>query len=290
MIRYHDIVLGITTRGRLPQVEAQGRSLRQCKGIDDVGIVVVDDCNDSYGPKELARIYPKGARIYRTRRHSGAASLACRIALELMTRTERPVVVILDCDLICAPDFLDTICTVLPRTKGFFSLFNTPSHPAVRNAGDGLLEKDAVGAAGCVMRRQIALDVLNAVGPGPRFDWRMCTYLKSVDVPVLCLKDSAVQHIGFAGGQNSGPAGGDFGAGFGADSDVNTSIMFETIVATMQTGFRNLAAHLDRQRRQIARLEAEIAALKEAVPNAEAAEPETAGDGRRRASGAGGTN
>lgn len=288
MIRYQDIVLGITTRGRLPQVEAQGRSLRQCKGIDDVGIVVVDDCNDGYGPKELAQIYPRGARIYRTRRHSGAASLACRIALEALTRTERAVVVILDCDLICAPDFLDTICTFLPRTKGFFSLFNTPSHPVIRNAGDGLLEKDAVGAAGCVMRRQIALEVLNAVGPGLRFDWRMCAYLKSIDIPVLCLKESAVQHIGFAGGQNSGPASGDFGAGFGAD--VNTSIMFETIVATMQTGFAALATHVERQRRQIARLEAEIAALKETTPNAEDAEPHPAGNGPCRAASAGGTD
>jgi hypothetical protein len=288
MIRYQDIVLGITTRGRLPQVEAQGRSLRQCKGIDDVGVVVVDDCNDSYGPKELARIYPRGAKIYRTDRHSGNASHACRIALELMTRTERTVLVILDSDLICAPDFLDAICAFLPRTKGFFSLFNTPSHPAVLSAGEGLLEKDAVGAAGCVMRREIALDVLNAVGPEPRFDWCMCAYLKSVDIPILCLKDSAVQHIGFAGGQNSGPASGDFGTGFGAD--VNTSIMFETIVATMQTGFRSLAAHLVQQRRRIALLEAEIAALKEATPAAEAAEPDPAGDDPRHASGAGGTS
>lgn len=261
MIRYQDIVLGITTRDRLSHVRAQGRSLRQCKGIDEVGIVVVDDFNQSYGPKQLARIYPRGTRIYRTDRHSGSADHACRIALELMTRTEREVLVILDSDLVCAAEFLDTICEFLPRTKGFFSLFNAPSHPARRDAGDHL-EKASVGSAGCVIRRQIALDLLNAVGPGRNFDWRMCDYLKSVEIPILCLRNSVVQHIGFAAGQNSALMGGDFGVGFEAYSPANTAIMFETIVATMQTGFRNVAAHLEHQRREIVRLEAEIAALK----------------------------
>lgn len=247
------LAIGIPVRNRRHLVEFNAFSVSRMKhppGME-LRLLVLDDASTDFGPDLLRRIYPAGAAIIRKDGHSGGADHA---AVELMRRLlalRTDAVMLLDSDFILRPDVLLTIRDLLPRTDGILSLFNTDSHAAYQEQGPFLLKK-SVGSAGTVWTRERAQEVLAHVAEGPRWDWRFCEYLVARGVPIFCLRNSAVQHLGFAEGQNSTVTHGDYGNGFTAQVSDYLYFITGEIVRSQRRGFGNLDARLRKVERVLA--------------------------------------
>ena len=161
----------------------------------------------------------------------------CDLLNRLVT-TGADALVLLDLDMIVAADFAEKIVELLPLTNGILCLFNTAAHPAFGARGPLILKK-AVGSAGTVWPRDLAQKMLDAVPPGPRWDWRFCDYLIDSGYEICVVRNSLAQHIGINGGQNtSSPLSGDFGAGF-SDVDAQSAyVLIEQIGFGAQSAVR----------------------------------------------------
>jgi glycosyltransferase involved in cell wall biosynthesis len=250
---FSDISIVITTFNRLNFVESQGRSLSLCRGIDQARIFVFDDASTEYTAEKLSEIYPQHSEIFVADTNSGGADYATRIALDFVSKLNTEIIVLLDSDLIISSRVLENVIELMPKSSGFFSLFNAPSHNTLRVAGEFVV-KDYVGAAGCVFSQRILSRILEGVPPGPGFDWRFGDYLKECKIPILSVRDSLVQHIGFANGQHSHSLSGDFGTGFLDYSPVNTAAIHDAFLLSMRSGLTELWCQLEDCRRELREL------------------------------------
>ncbi len=255
--QYSDIAIGITTFNRPRLVEACARSLSQAAGIEQVHLLVNDDCSTDYDLGFLKSCFPAVADIDRNLMNSGGADFACRNMMERLCGTNAKILIVLDSDLIFAKDFLDQALALIKTTDGFLSLFNTPTHPATGMRG-GLLVKKDVGAAATVWAADVARAVLAATPAGRMFDWRFCEYLTQARIDILTVKASLVQHLGFAEGQNSSDRGGDIGIGFADADSFNAYLMQQELAQALNQGFKEIAKRFDQQQHV---LEAHMRAL-----------------------------
>ncbi|MBC9207374.1 glycosyltransferase [Roseomonas aerophila] len=236
------ILFGVTTFNRLDIVALAARSLSHAAGVADAAILVIDDASTDYDLDALRPLFPPHAKFIRRPVNSGRADYAAHELLRVF-REERveDILVCLDSDLLVAEDVIATLQAAFPRTDGLLSLLNAPSHPGtLRN---GLLVKRSVGFAGTAWSRDVVAEVLEHVQPSPRYDWDICEHLVATGREIFCLPDSAVQHLGFAQGQNSHFLRADYGLSFTDTNWWNVSAIQETLLFGVRQEFRNVMAH-----------------------------------------------
>ena len=225
------VAIGVATFNRGDLVSMSARSLSRSRLPPDTDIVVVDDASTEFDVEFLKELYPAGTDIQRRENNSGGADYALCDLLNRLVTTGADALVLLDSDMIVAADFAEKIVELLPLTNGILCLFNTAAHPAFGARGPLILKK-AVGSAGTVWPRDLRQKMLDAVPPGPRWDWRFCDYLIDSGYEICVVRNSLAQHIEINAGQNtSSPCPGDFGAGF---SDVDAQSAY---VLIEQIGF-----------------------------------------------------
>lgn len=236
------LAIGIPVCNRQHLVEFNAFSVSRLivpEGLD-LRIVVIDDGSTEFGTDLLSSIYPKETKILRRETPSGGADYATADVLRRLVEENTDIVMILDSDCILRSDALITIDQTFSSTDGFLSLFNTDSHPHLLEAG-GLLLKTSIGAAGTVWSRALARDVLDNVAVGRRWDWRFGEYLRERNVRLFCLKNSALQHLGFSSGENSNAVYGDFGKGFSDPAIEYLYGITEELVRAQKKGFEQLS-------------------------------------------------
>jgi hypothetical protein len=94
---------------------------------------------------------------------------------------------------------------LITKTKGVLSLFNSNSHREDEVIDCDLLIKKTVGSAGTLFakeRLQELLEYFNSMDMVKGFDWQWSEYFTSNNIPIFCVRESLVQHIGYKG-QNS---------------------------------------------------------------------------------------
>jgi hypothetical protein len=225
--------IGVATWNRKSIVAAHAASLRESRLPVDTKILVIDDASSEYDVEFLASIFPPGSEIRRNQTNSGGADFALANLMKELLKTDADVVMLLDSDLLVHEEFVGVGLGLLDQTDGLLSLFNTPNHPALREVGPFLI-KESIGSAGTLWSRELAESVIRDVADGARWDWRFCDHVRSTGREIYVSKQSMVQHVGFAEGQNSKLDYGDFGAGF-ADSDArNAYRLIEGNVAYVQ--------------------------------------------------------
>ncbi|MCA3572338.1 MAG: hypothetical protein IOC86_00365 [Aestuariivirga sp.] len=79
---------------------------------------------------------------------------------------------------------------------------------------------------------------------GDFWDWRFCEYLQGRGIRIFCMRNSALQHLGFANGQNSSLSSGDYGRGFADDVVEYLYFITEEIVRAQKSSFKQLDARL----------------------------------------------
>jgi glycosyltransferase involved in cell wall biosynthesis len=256
------IALGVPTFNRSQLVELHARSLCAARLPLDTIIIVVDDASTEYGVDYLEPLFPKGSEIRRRARNSGAADYAVRNVMENLLATDADAVMLLDSDMLVADDFLEVGAQLLPYSDGILSLFNTPSHPAYGSRGPFVLKK-TIGSAGALWRRDVAEKTFSSVRPGMKWDWRFCAFLVDSGYEICVTRNSLVQHLGFAAGENSSLRSGDYGVGF-SDSTIRAGYaVIEQVVLSSQSGFRHLLETTTSTQKRIDRLQEELCQLKQ---------------------------
>ena len=191
------VAVAVPTHNRIGYVQLTSKALRGTVPANDVW--VFDDQSDEYKHKDLASWYGT-EHIFISKRRLKADAMARHI-LEWFVSSQYDVLVLLDSDLLVAPNWLDSLHAGLRDSKGLLSLYRSgaPKHRSLR-CGGVLCEQPSMGNAGTVWRRSIAEKMLSEMSNRDGgFDWGWSEWCTKNRVPMQALKASAVLHIGMHG-------------------------------------------------------------------------------------------
>lgn len=213
------LTIGITTYNRPRLLEMLARSLAQVDNVQDVGLLVLDDCSQEYGPEFLQALFPR-AQVHRAERNSGGADYAMHRLFEHFARHGEGWLLNLDADLLLSRRLVDCCLRIVeseralpPERHALYSVFNAPSHPAV-GFDDGFLLKRTVGAAATLWSRPLLAGVVQHVPPSRKYDWDWSAHLTRCGVPIRVTPRSYVQHLGRVGQNSRSFVGMDHGVHF----------------------------------------------------------------------------
>ena len=191
------VAVAVPTHNRIGYVQLTSKALRGTVPANDVW--VFDDQSDEYKHKDLASWYGT-EHIFISKRRLKADAMARHI-LEWFVSSQYDVLVLLDSDLVVAPNWLGSLHAGLRDSKGLLSLYRSgaPKHKSLR-CGGVLCEQPSMGNAGTVWRRSIAEKMLSEMSNREGgFDWGWSEWCTKNRVPMQALKSSAVLHIGMHG-------------------------------------------------------------------------------------------
>ena len=191
------VAVAVPTHNRIGYVQLTSKALRGTVPANDVW--VFDDQSDEYKHKDLAAWYGT-EHIFIAKRRLKADAMARHI-LEWFVSSQYDVLVLLDSDLVVAPNWLDSLHDGLRESKGLLSLYRSgaPKHKSLR-CGGVLCEQPSMGNAGTVWRRSITEKMLSEMSNREGgFDWGWSEWCTKNRVPMQALKASAVLHIGMHG-------------------------------------------------------------------------------------------
>ena len=239
-----NITVGLTTFNR------KGILLNVLKTINNLDkshdYLVCDDASTEYNDEFLKEIF-HGWRVYRAEVNSGRADFAISRLMDIFLDTGKEYLLLLDSDLLIDPDITNFICKNAEKTEGIFSVFNTPSHPTIREE-DLWLIKPHIGSAGTVFRRDILSDIRKNVPPSKQYDWDWSNYLLEKNIPIKVSKRSYVQHLGFSNGENaSNFTMGDIGINFYDYTPFNLSVILDEYLIQERNYQRDLIRQLNQR-------------------------------------------
>jgi hypothetical protein len=199
------LTIGITTFNRRTLLETFAHSLSQVHRLQDAALLVMDDCSQEFDAEFLRRLFP-GATVVRASQNSGGADYAMHRLFEHFVRHGQGWLLNLDADMLASRHLVERCLAIIEAERsapapGVYSVFNTPSHPAVGTDGDFLVKR-TVGAAATLWPKALLAEVVQNVPPTRRFDWDWSAYLSRRGVPIRVTRRSLVQHLGRVG-QNS---------------------------------------------------------------------------------------
>ncbi len=114
-------------------------------------------------------------------------------------------ILIFDSDLIIHKNFFDVLSTLIDKTQGVITLYNSFFHLTEEYNDELCIKKDA-GFAGLVIRKDILQKFLYYAENkkmkfnfGPLTDWGLSEFLEKHDIKIFCVKNSLIQHLGISG-------------------------------------------------------------------------------------------
>ena len=191
------IAVAIPTHNRIGYVQLTSKALHGTYTPKDIW--VFDDMSTEYGYKELLNWYATN-NVFVTKKHLKADAMARHI-LEWFVNTEYDILVLLDSDMVVAPNWWKSLNRGLQESKGILSLYNSaaPKHKSV-HCGNVLCQQSSMGNAGTVWRRDLAKRMLSEMSARDGgFDWGWPEWCSNNNIPMEALKESAVLHIGVHG-------------------------------------------------------------------------------------------
>ena len=226
MENFAKITFGICTYNRKKIVEKSAASLKKIKGIENIKIVVFDDCSDEYDVNFLRSIFPISAKIIRQEKNNGADKNTS-IMYEYFLKSDDEWLFNADSDLIYRTDILDAIKYYMNKSHGFMSFFNSINHRTIGRNGC-FVKKDSVGAAGCLLNRDVVKIILeNIKYRNIGFDVGFSKLLRSKGYYLNTTEKSFVQHIGVSG-YNSRDINFDYGENFWIQNMYNADSIEQT--------------------------------------------------------------
>lgn len=226
------ITFGICTFNRKSILEKSVASLKNIKDIEKANILIVDDCSTEYDESFLRNLFPS-ARIIR-QKHNKGPDKNTSIMYEEFLKSDDDWLLNADSDLIYRSDIMGAIQQYKDKSKGFITFFNCINHNTIGKK-KYLVEKDSVGAAGCLLHRTIVKYILDNISfRNNGFDVGFSKLLRDSSIRLYATKDSYVQHIGVSG-FNSKDITFDYGENFRCDSLKNAEILEETFETYLKT-------------------------------------------------------
>ncbi len=191
------IAVAIPTYNRIGYVQLTSSTLRGTFPSRDIW--VFDDGSNEYTYKDLIQMYST-KHVFVTKKHLNADAMARHI-LEWFLSTDYDVLVLLDSDLLVAPNWVQSLRQGLEHSKGLLSLYRSgaPKH-ITKNCQQYLCKMPSMGNAGTVWTRALTEKMLSEMpNHDGGFDWGWSEWCQKNAVPMEALKESAVLHIGMHG-------------------------------------------------------------------------------------------
>jgi hypothetical protein len=195
-------------------LKIMAESLYASHPLPSCNIRVYDDCSTEYGIDELKAIFPAAASIKRNEQNIKADKNMYQMYANFLTSSD-DYFFNADSDLLFYPDWLNSALELIQETDGILSLFNSVVHPVGKIVNERLCVKGHIGAAGTLFTRgrlEELMDRFPDIEEIKAFDWQWSEYFYNKNIPIYCVNNSLIQHIGYAG-QNS-KAFFDFGRNF----------------------------------------------------------------------------
>lgn len=222
------IMFGICTYNRKRIIEYSSASLNRIKNINNIDICIFDDASQEYDLSYLKSLYPSAKEIIISEKNKGADANSIQM-LSRFINSQNEWLFIADSDLIFCEDILNIIRNYIVEYKkrgyfGVISFFNTYTHPITDIIDDMFCRKEKVGAAGVLLNKDVAREIVNAVDSNSPYDVQFSKIFNERGYDILCSQKSYVQHIGIEG-YNSLYYTFDWGKDFLLDSIENAKII-----------------------------------------------------------------
>jgi glycosyltransferase involved in cell wall biosynthesis len=191
------ICVAIPTYNRIGYVQLTSSALKGT--FPSLNTWIFDDKSTEYSEQDLIGWYGT-EHVWQSKKRLKADAMARHI-LEWFLSTKYDVLVLLDSDLLVAPDWHDDLQKGLHKSIGLLSLYRSgaPKHKSV-SCGDILCTMPSMGNAGTVWRRDLAKRMLVEMpNRDGGFDWGWSEWCTKNKVQMEALKNSAVLHIGMYG-------------------------------------------------------------------------------------------
>jgi len=238
------LTIGIPTYNRKKILEVMASSLYESDISIPHNIRIYDDCSTEYGIEKLKEIFPTATSIKINDVNLKADKNTYQMYHDFLSTSDE-LFFNADSDLIFKKDWIKTALKLFEKTNGILSVFNANSHESYKIIDDELCLKKTIGAAGTLFHRDRLSEFLaNIASPDTltEIDWQFSKYFNSIELPIYCVKNSLVQHIGYFG-QNSKYFF-DFGRNFKVETSNQGQIIndiFEKFIDTI----RNLEKEKD---------------------------------------------
>jgi glycosyltransferase involved in cell wall biosynthesis len=222
------VTIAIPTYNRLDTVKKMADSLYRSDLSPAHNIRVYDDCSSEFGTEELKKLFPTAASITRNKTIVKADTNMYLFYKDFLSTSDE-YLFNADSDLIFQKDWLTRSLELIKETQGVLSTFNAISHPAQRIVNSTFCVKKIIGAAGTLFTRKRIEELMQHFTACDKrgiksFDWKWSTYFTGHNIPVYCVNDSLVQHIGYSG-QNALLGSFEFGKNFTVDSPENGQVL-----------------------------------------------------------------
>lgn len=209
------ISIGITTYNRIEIVKRMASSLLLSNNLEQCNIRIYDDKSTEYGYNELRSIFKNATEIIVRIENLGADRNMREMFVDFL-KTEDDYLLVADSDLIFNPDWY--VFFKENSHLDVLSLYNSVTHLDIKNNNNiklnTIIEKDHIGAAGTIFKRNIINDIIKNVPSSRSYDWDWSKYLRKKNISLSVANRSYVQHIGIEGTNNNGSNIIDFGLNF----------------------------------------------------------------------------
>jgi len=198
------LTIGIPTYNRKNLLEIMASSLYESNISITHNIRIYDDCSTEYGVDELKRIFPTAATIKINKINLKSDKNIYQMYTDFLSTSDQ-LLFNADSDLIFSKNWLNTALKLFERTKGILTVFNANSHKSYQTIDGELCLKRTIGSAGTLFSRDRVSELIkkiNSMDIVKAFDWQFTEYFNSIGIPIYCVNNSLVQHIGYVG-QNS---------------------------------------------------------------------------------------
>ena len=195
------VTIGITTYNRKKILEMMASSLYSSDLSVPHNIRIYDDCSSEYGMEELKRIFPTAASISVNQENIKADQNIFRMHKDFLKSSDT-YLFNADSDLLFARNWLNRALELVDKTSGILTLFNANSHGPCRAVDSDLCLKKTIGSAGTLLRRDRIEELLGYIDSTENvkaFDWQFSGYFNKMEIPIYCVNNSLVQHIGYIG-------------------------------------------------------------------------------------------
>jgi hypothetical protein len=195
-------------------LKIMAESLYTSLRLNSCNIRVYDDCSTEYGIDELKQIFPTAVSITKNTYNLKSDKNIYQMYKDFLLSSD-DYFFNADSDIIFYPDWLNFALDLIQKTDGVLSLLNSVVHPVKEIINEKLCIKEHIGSAGTLFTRKRMEELMTQfhdIKTVEGFDWRWSEYFWSKNIPIYCVNDSLVQHIGYTG-QNS-KAFFDFGRNF----------------------------------------------------------------------------
>jgi len=167
-------------------------------------IRIYDDSSTEFDIDELKKLFPTAASIKVNTKNLKADQNIFQMYKDFL-KTSDTYLFNADADLIFNKNWLNTALGLIQKTGGILTLFNANSHEAIVDVDSKFCLKSIIGSAGTLLHRDRINELvthIDSLANAKAMDWQFSKYFSKMDIPIYCVKNSLVQHIGYTG-QNS---------------------------------------------------------------------------------------